>query len=122
LREAVREAAQREGPACIAKLIAIRDNPRTAVPYQIAACNAILDRGFGRPLNGLEIKNATPLRPRMIGMGMSAEEAALQYQLTIEQQANVNGVNGDDGDGEIIDVTPNPPGANGHDPNSEDPA
>jgi hypothetical protein len=49
----VREAAQKEGLACIETLVAIRDDLKNFAIVRIAASNSLLDRGYGRPLASL---------------------------------------------------------------------
>lgn len=44
----VQQAARQEGLKCILKLIDLRDNGRSE-KIQLAATQALLDRGFGRP-------------------------------------------------------------------------
>ena len=48
----VRELAKKHGPAAIKRLVALMDseNERTAV----AACQALLDRGYGKPPASIE--------------------------------------------------------------------
>lgn len=52
---AIRDIAQQYGPIAIHKLGALMNssNPRVA----IAACNAILDRAYGKPMQPIETKN-----------------------------------------------------------------
>ena len=52
----VREAAQQQGLASIQKLVQIRDDPKAPFIVQIAACNALLDRGYGRPVQGVAVQ------------------------------------------------------------------
>ena len=49
----VRELAQKHGPAAIQRLVTLMssDNERTAV----AACEAILNRGYGRPAQSVTV-------------------------------------------------------------------
>ena len=49
----IREAAKAEGPAVLRKLLKLTKSKDERVV--LAACNAILDRGYGRPPQGMEI-------------------------------------------------------------------
>jgi hypothetical protein len=81
----LRDAAQAEGLNCIQTLIAIRDNPNFPPITRIAACNSLLDRGYGRPVQGLAIQNLPALPdPKTITSEMTFEEAAQVYADTIK--------------------------------------
>ena len=59
----VRELAQKHGPAAIQRLVTLMssDNERTAV----AACEAILNRGYGRPAQSVTVageENGPPVQ------------------------------------------------------------
>jgi hypothetical protein len=116
----LREAAQREGPASIRKLAEIRDNPKAPYLAQIAAANSLLDRGYGRPVQGVAVQNLQPLPPPgHVTKQMSAQEAAEIYAATLR-----HGRFDDSGalagpsepstiEGECVDVTPE---SSGEDP------
>jgi hypothetical protein len=76
--------AQAEGLNCIQTLIAIRDNPKFPPITRIAACNSLLDRGFGRPMTSVAIADLTPkLPPEHVTPAMTAEEAGQVYERTL---------------------------------------
>jgi hypothetical protein len=93
---------------CIQTLIAIRDNPKFPPITRIAACNSLLDRGYGRPVQGVAIQNLPALPPLgQVTESMTAEQAAdlyaqtLRYgQLELDRKLI---------EGQVIDVTPNDP-------------
>jgi hypothetical protein len=102
----IRATAQLEGPACIKKLVEIRDNPNAPFIVQIAACNSLLDRGYGRPLSTAVIAELPPLEsPKPITSTMSPDEAAHQYHLTLQQTLGPEQLT--DQTSPIIDVEPN---------------
>ncbi len=45
----VRELAQKHGPECITGLLEIARNTQAPAPARVAAYNALLDRGYGKP-------------------------------------------------------------------------
>jgi hypothetical protein len=51
----IRQMARGEGTNCIDFLIKVRDNAKAPHAVRVAAANALLDRGFGRPPQALEI-------------------------------------------------------------------
>jgi hypothetical protein len=80
----VREAAQKEGLACIQTLVAIRDDLKNPALVRIAASNSLLDRGYGRPVQGVAVQNLQPLPPPgHVTKQMSAQEAAEIYAATL---------------------------------------
>lgn len=96
----LRDAAQKEGLNCIQTLI---DFPPIT---RIAACNSLLDRGYGRPIQGVAISDVSPNKQlTQVTPSMSLEEAARCYALSLTGNAPIDG----DGGGEIIDVESNPP-------------
>jgi hypothetical protein len=90
---------------CVQTLIAIRDNPNFPPITRIAACNSLLDRGYGRPVQGVAFTNLTPLPdPKQITPQMSMQEARQLYADSIKQ-AEHELLEGPD-ERPIIDVTP----------------
>jgi len=82
----LRDAAQAEGLNCIQTLIAIRDNPTFPPITRIAACNSLLDRGYGRPMQALAIAELPQLpAPGQVTKQMNHEEAAQLYASTLNQ-------------------------------------
>jgi hypothetical protein len=104
----LRDAAQVEGLNCIQTLIAIRDNPKFPPITRIAACNNLLDRGYGRPVQGVAVANlpAVP-EPSRITEQMTHQEAAQAYADTLKQgQRDLDNLMSNEGP-PIIDVVPN---------------
>jgi hypothetical protein len=101
----LRDGAQAEGLNCIQTLIKIRDNEDFPPTTRIAACNSLLDRGYGRPVQGLAIRNLLPLPdPTMIRKQMSNAEAADAYFRTLQQ--GQRDLDRKLIEGAVIDVTP----------------
>jgi hypothetical protein len=75
----VRELAREHGPAAIARLVELMRSKDEMVA--IAACRAILDRGYGRPESTLSLPNG-PLVSVTIGNGpiTTLEDAVAVYQ------------------------------------------
>lgn len=57
----VRELARTYGPRAITRLAELMDNPKSEPQTVIAAARALLDRGYGKPIQELEI---TPNKTR----------------------------------------------------------
>jgi hypothetical protein len=114
----VREAAQKQGLASIQTLVEIRDDLKNPALVRIAASNSLLDRGYGRPVQGLAVQNLPPLPPPgHVTPSMTAEQAAKLYAQTLR-----HGRFDDSGaqnpkliEGECVDVTPE---SSGQDPSS----
>jgi hypothetical protein len=80
----IRDACQAEGLNCVQTLIKIRDNENFPPITRIAAANSLLDRGYGRPVQGVAIQNMPALPdPKMITKQMTHAEAAQAYAETI---------------------------------------
>jgi hypothetical protein len=75
--------AQAEGYNCIQTLIMIRDNPKFPPITRIAACNSLLDRGFGRPMTSVAIAQLPPTSPGLVTKSMTAAEAQRIYEATL---------------------------------------
>jgi hypothetical protein len=58
----VRALARLEGPASIAALARVRDNPKSPPAVVVSASLALLDRGFGRPLRSVHMRRITSLQ------------------------------------------------------------
>jgi hypothetical protein len=58
----VRALAQLEGPASIAALARVRDNPKSPPAAVVSASLALLDRGFGRPQQSVHMRRITSLQ------------------------------------------------------------
>jgi CRP-like cAMP-binding protein len=66
--------------------VEIRDDQTNNAIVRIAACNSLMDRGYGRPLQGVAFKDLTPLPdPKQITSTMTHAEAADMYARTIKQ-------------------------------------
>jgi hypothetical protein len=109
----VREAAQQQGIASIQKLVDIRDDPKAPLIVQLAAANSLLDRGYGRPLQGVAIQNMPALPdPKKITSTMTEAEAAQAYAETVHSMQLERDGAGRHNDRlldppAVIDVTPN---------------
>lgn len=52
----IRVLAQLEGPASIKALVVVRDNAKAPPAARVAAAQALLDRGYGRPVQTQNIR------------------------------------------------------------------
>jgi hypothetical protein len=59
----LQELARHHAPGALETLVEIMVSPKAAPAARIAAANAILDRGFGKPA---PLMSATPLDPRTL--------------------------------------------------------
>ena len=50
----VQELARQHMPAAINRLVAIMNDPKASASAQVAAASAIIDRGYGKPLQSIE--------------------------------------------------------------------
>lgn len=67
----VQELARQHVPAAINRLVAIMNDPKASASAQVAAASAIIDRGYGKPLQSIEAM--TSFRP---ASALSDEELA----------------------------------------------
>lgn len=52
----LQELAREHMPDTVAKLVALRDDPEAPHSVQLGAANALLDRGFGRPVQSHNVR------------------------------------------------------------------
>jgi hypothetical protein len=81
----IRDLAQAEGYNCIQTLIMIRDNPEFPPITRLAACNSLLDRGFGRPMTSVAIAQLPPTPTEHVTPAMTAQEAGELYERTLRR-------------------------------------
>jgi hypothetical protein len=56
----IRELCRKEGEKSIATIVALRDDKKTPQNVRLAAAQQLLDRGFGRPVQGINMTSAVP--------------------------------------------------------------
>lgn len=84
----IREIAQRHGPAAVRRLVQLMNDRDKRV--SIAACNAILDRGYGKPQQAIQVKeDESNLKEKFLATLLEARERHLRMRREYEAKASV---------------------------------
>jgi len=80
----IREIAQLNGPAAIRRLVQLMNDRDKRVA--LAACNAILDRGYGRPQQAIQVKDDYDMKERFLATLLEARERHLRMRRELEER------------------------------------
>jgi hypothetical protein len=96
----LQEAAQAQGKKCIDFLVSVRDDEHYHIQYRLQATAMLLDRGYGKAIQGAVIAHKNLDAPKLITREMTAREAQYQYMKMLR-----GGLEDDDPDGDALDLS-----------------